>query len=98
MVVELLNVDESSSKMHLSFQTGNPSKPYYDIIDDKMVKIFISFARQDSLKHSLMVTIDDKCFRSTKGSNDPSDPKKESPNTNGGNVVGLESIPKGTTF
>ena len=45
-----------------------------------------------------MVIIDDECFRSTQGSNDPFDPKKESPNTNGGNVGGLESRLEGTTF
>ncbi|KAL5576595.1 hypothetical protein UlMin_018294 [Ulmus minor] len=84
--------------MHLSFQTGNPAKPIYDGIDDRTVRIFISFACQDSLRHSLLVTIDDECFRSTEGSNDPSDPNKESPNPNGANVGGLESIPKGTAF
>lgn len=96
MIVKLLNVDQSSSKMLLSFQIGNPSKPIYDVIDDKTVKIFISFAQQDLLKHSLMVTFDDECFRSTQGSNDPFDQKKESLNMNGENVAGLESIPEGT--
>ena len=91
MVAELLNVDKSSLKMHLNFQTGNLSQPYYDIMDDRMVKIFITFARQDSLKHSLVVTIDDASYRSTQGSNDPSDTKRESPNTNDKNVMGLKS-------
>ena len=98
MVAELLKFDESCSKMHLSFQTGNPAKPICNIIDDRTVRIFISFARQDSLRHSLMVTIDDECFRSTQGSNEPSNWKKESPNTNGGNLEMMESIPEGTTL
>ena len=76
MVAELLNIDESSSKMHFNLQTRNPSKRIYDVIDDMTVKIFIRFARQNSLKHSLMVTIYDECFRSTQGSNDHSDLKK----------------------
>ena len=82
LVTKLLKFDESCSKMHLSFQTGNPAKSIYNVIDDRTVRIFISFARQDSLRHSLLVTIDDECFRSTEGSNDPSDPNRESPNPN----------------
>ena len=78
--------------MHLSFQIGNPSKPIYDDIDDWIVKIFISFAFRDSLKYSLMVTIDDECFRFSQGSNDHSNMKNESPNMNSGNLAGLESI------
>ena len=98
MVAELLKVDEICSKMHFSFQTRNPAKPIYDIIDDRTIRILISFASQNSLRHSLMVTIEDEWFRSTKGSNDPSDLNKESLNPNSTNVGGLESIPEGTTF
>lgn len=98
MVAELLKFDESCSKMHLNFPIENPAKPTYDVIDDRTVRIFISFAHQDLLRHSLLVTIDDECFRSTEGSNDPSDPNIESPNPNGTNVGGLESILEYTAF
>ena len=64
MEAKLLNVDKSCSKMHLIFQTGNPCQPIYEVIDDMTVKIFISFARQNSLKHLLMVTIDTEGLRS----------------------------------
>ena len=84
--------------MHLIFQTGNPSKPIYNVIDDRILRIFISFAHQDPLRHSLLVSVDDECFRSTKRSNDPFDLNRESPNPNATNVGVLESIPEGTAF
>ena len=88
MVAELLKFDESCLKMHLSFQTRNPAKPIYNVIDDKTVRIFISFAHQDSLRHLLLVTVDDEYFRSTEESNDPFDPNRESPNSNDTNIGG----------
>ena len=98
MVAELLKFDESCLKMHLSFQTRNPAKPIYNVIDDKTVRIFIRFACQDLLRHSLLVTVDDECFRSTEGSNDPSDPNRESPNPNDTNVGGWNPNPRVQLF
>ena len=71
-----------------NFQPQNPSKPIYEaiyaVIDDRTVKIFVSFLRQDSL----MVTIEDEGFRFAQGSNDLSNLKKESPNLTYDNLAG----------
>ncbi|KAL5538636.1 hypothetical protein UlMin_046178 [Ulmus minor] len=96
IILEFLNVGDSGSKMHFKFFTGHPVKPLYEVTDNRTLRLFMYYARQDPVKNSLMVTVEDEVFPSTKGIKNPSGQTKESPTSTEGYLKGLESISEGT--
>ncbi|KAL5576113.1 hypothetical protein UlMin_017812 [Ulmus minor] len=96
IISEFLNVGDSGSKMHFKFFTGHPVKPLYEVTDNRTLRLFMYYARQDPVKNSLMVTVEDEVFPSTKGIKNPSGQTKESPTSTEGYLKGPESISEGT--
>ena len=57
MIAELLNVDDNVRNIELKFETRHPFRPLYRVTDERTFELYMHYARQDSTKYSLLVTI-----------------------------------------